>query len=203
MRGLYEVTKRYGAHTVLSHFTLELPETGGVCLFGPSGCGKTTALRILCGLEKPDAGSVKGMETLRIACQFQEDRLLPFYTVRRNLALILPDALPLRSREAEAEAWLARVGLSDAGDKLPGELSGGMRRRASLARALMFGGDVLVMDEPLKELDDAMRRRMLELIAENLPGRTAVLVTHSREEAERLGLAIVRMPAGWEAGERA
>ena len=198
MRGLFEVTKRYGTRAVLSHFTLELPVSGGVCLFGPSGCGKTTALRLLCGLEAPDAGSVRGMEGLRVACQFQEDRLLPWYTVRRNLALAYPDALPLRSREAEADAWLARVGLADAGDKLPFELSGGMRRRASLARALMFGGDVLVLDEPLKELDDAMRRRMLRLIAENMKGRTTVLVTHSLEEAERLGLAVLRMPAGGE-----
>ena len=203
MRGLFEATKRYGARVVLSHFTLELPVSGGVCLFGPSGCGKTTALRLLCGLETPDAGSVRGMEGLRIACQFQEDRLLPWYTVRRNLTLACPDALPLRLREAEADAWLARVGLADAGDKLPFELSGGMRRRASLARALMFGGDVLVMDEPLKELDDALRRRMLRLIAENMEGRTTVLVTHSLEEAERLGLAVIRMPAGGETEGRA
>lgn len=195
MRGLFDVTKRFDGRMVLSRFTLELPRTGGVCLFGPSGCGKTTALRILCGLERPDTGRVEDMAGLRIACQFQEDRLLPWYTVRRNLALASGAGLSHQEADARAAKWLSRVGLSDAMDKLPGELSGGMRRRASLARALMFGGDVLVLDEPLKELDDAMRRRMLALIAEQMPGRLTVLVTHSREEAERLGMQIVDMPA--------
>ena len=195
MRGFVDVTKRYDGRAALSHFTLALPRTGGVCLFGPSGCGKTTALRLLCGLETPDAGSVQGMEGLRIACQFQEDRLLPWYTVRKNLALACPDGAE------RVDAWLARVGLTDAGEKLPGELSGGMRRRAALARALLFGGDVLLLDEPLKELDDAMRFDLLDVIAEHMPGRLTVLVTHSRDEAERLGLPIVQMPAGAQAKE--
>lgn len=197
MRGLIDVSKRYDGRAALAHFTLSLPQTGGVCLFGPSGCGKTTALRLLCGLETPDAGSVRGMEGLRIACQFQEDRLLPWYTVRKNLALACPDGAD------RVDTWLSRVGLLDAGEKLPAELSGGMRRRAALARALLFGGDVLLLDEPLKELDDAMRLRLLDVIAEHMPGRLTVLVTHSRDEAERLGLPIVQMPAGAEAKEEA
>ena len=196
MISVSNITVCFAEKTVLDGFSLAVPEQGITALSGPSGCGKTTLLRVLAGLQKPQAGtaSLPGPVSLL----FQEDRLLPWYTVRRNLALAYPDALPLRSREAEADAWLARVGLADAGDKLPFELSGGMRRRASLARALMFGGDVLVLDEPLKELDDAMRRRMLRLIAENMKGRTTVLVTHSLEEAERLGLAVLRMPAGGE-----
>ena len=193
MRGLYEVTKRYGGRTVLERFTLALPPAGGVCLFGPSGCGKTTALRLLCGLEAPDAGEVRGLSGLRIACQFQEDRLLPWYSVEKNLALAA------RAELDAARMWLARVGLADAGGKLPAELSGGMRRRAALARALMFGGDLLVLDEPLKELDEATRLRMLELIAACMPGRTTVLVTHSRDEAQALGLPVIEMPAGTEA----
>lgn len=197
MRGLVDVSKRYGGRAVLSHFSLSLPETGGVCLFGPSGCGKTTALRLLCGLETPDAGRVEGMAGHRIACQFQEDRLLPWYTVRKNLALACPD------RADRVDEWLSRVGLSDAGDKLPGELSGGMRRRAALARALLFGGDVLLLDEPLAELDDAMRFRLLDAIAEHMPGRLTVLVTHSRDEAERLSLRVVQMPESDETREEA
>lgn len=197
MRGLVDVSKRYDGRAALSHFTLALPQTGGVCLFGPSGCGKTTALRLLCGLETPDAGSVLGMEGLRIACQFQEDRLLPWYTVRKNLALACPDGAD------RVDTWLSRVGLLDAGEKLPAELSGGMRRRVALARALLFGGDVLLLDEPLKELDDAMRLRLLDVIAEHMPGRLTVLVTHSRDEAERLGLPIVPMPAGAQVKEEA
>ena len=136
---------------------------------------------------------MRGLSGLRIACQFQEDRLLPWYSVEKNLALAA------RADLDAARMWLARVGLADAGGKLPAELSGGMRRRAALARALMFGGDLLVLDEPLKELDEATRLRMLELIAACMPGRTTVLVTHSRDEAQALGLPVIGMPAGTEA----
>lgn len=110
MRGLVDVSKRYGGRAVLSHFSLSLPETGGVCLFGPSGCGKTTALRLLCGLETPDAGRVEGMAGHRIACQFQEDRLLPWYTVRKNLAPRLPGQGGSRGRVVVQGRPLGRGG---------------------------------------------------------------------------------------------
>lgn len=100
--------------------------TGSGSFFGPSGCGKTTLTWLICGLERPDAGHIRRPEGLRFSCHFQEDRLLPWYTAEENLTLALG------SRE-QAQMWLEQTGLADAGALYPGELSGGMRRRVSLA----------------------------------------------------------------------
>lgn len=118
---------------------------------------------------------------------FQEDRLLPWYTAEENLTLALG------SRE-QAQMWLEQTGLADAGALYPGELSGGMRRRVSLARALGYPSDVLVLDEPLRELDAATCQRMLELIARSRGNRLLLLVTHDLSQAEALGCTLVREP---------
>ena len=185
--GLEGVRFAYEGKLVVDDFTLALPERGGVCLFGPSGCGKTTALRLLAGLERPDAGRVVGMEGKRVAMMFQEDRLLPWYTLRENLLLGMGKRADVeKNGEGDALAWLDAVGLAGEAGRRPGELSGGMRRRAALARALARGGDVLMLDEPLKELDDANRQRLVGLIREQARGKLLVLVTHDREVAEAL-----------------
>ncbi len=181
------VSKAFGERQVLRNVNLTLPERGAVCFFGPSGCGKTTLTRLICGLEKPDAGRILRPAGLRFACHFQEDRLLPWYTAEENLRLALG------SRE-EARRWLERTGLEDAGALYPGELSGGMRRRVSLARALGFPSDVLVLDEPLRELDAATCQRMLELVARSRGERLLILVTHDPGQAEALGCRMIREP---------
>lgn len=118
------VSKSFGERRVLQNVNLTLPDRGAVCFFGPSGCGKTTLTRLICGLERPDAGHIRRPEGLRFSCHFQEDRLLPWYTAEENLTLALG------SRE-QAQMWLEQTGLADAGALYPGELSGGMRRRVS------------------------------------------------------------------------
>lgn len=172
---------------MLQNVNLTLPDRGAVCFFGPSGCGKTTLTRLICGLERPDAGHIRRPEGLRFSCHFQEDRLLPWYTAEENLTLALG------SRE-QAQMWLEQTGLADAGALYPGELSGGMRRRVSLARALGYPSDVLVLDEPLRELDAATCQRMLELIARSRGNRLLLLVTHDISQAEALGCTLVREP---------
>lgn len=184
---LEEVGKSFGERKVLQNVNLTLPDRGAVCFFGPSGCGKTTLTRLICGLERPDTGRIRRPEGIRFACHFQEDRLLPWYTAQENLALALG------GRE-QARVWLERTGLADAGALYPEELSGGMRRRVSLARALGYPSDVLVLDEPLRELDADTCRRMLELIAANLGDRLLLLVTHDASQAEALGCAMIREP---------
>lgn len=179
---LEHVRKSYGGKPVITDATLEL--RGRLCLFGPSGCGKTTLLRLISGLEKPDAGRVLVPKGTRFACHFQEDRLLPWYTAAENLAMTT----------ANAADWLTRVQLAEAGDKYPDELSGGMRRRVSLARALACESDVLLLDEPLRELDAATEEAMLALIDASAGDRLLVLVTHDRAQAERLGCRIIEMP---------
>ena len=128
-----------------------------------------------------------GRTACAFSCHFQEDRLLPWYTAEENLTLALG------SRE-QAQMWLEQTGLADAGALYPGELSGGMRRRVSLARALGYPSDVLVLDEPLRELDAATCQRMLELIARSRGNRLLLLVTHDLSQAEALGCTLVREP---------
>lgn len=184
---LQRVSVAFGDKQVLSDFSYRFEPGGQYALFGPSGCGKTTLLRVIAGLQKPDRGEVIHAQALRMAFCFQEDRLLPWYTSAENLALTLG------SKEKAAE-WLARVQLADAASLYPDELSGGMRRRVSLARALGFESDVLVLDEPLRELDAATCERMLRLVDESVGERLLVLVTHDRTQAERLGCRMIDMP---------
>lgn len=172
---LSHVWKSFGGQAVLSDFSLALPAQGVVALCGPSGCGKTTLLRLIAGLEKPDGGTVSAPDGLRISMAFQEDRLLPWFTALQNIAVAAP--------KADAAHWLERVGLGRAMQKLPEELSGGMRRRVAIARALAYGGELFLLDEPFKALDDAARGAMIACVMRAIRGRLAVLVTHELTEA--------------------
>lgn len=183
---LDKVCRSFEGREVLKDVSLTLPQQGAVCFFGPSGCGKTTLLRLICALDKPDAGRVVIPRGTRFSCHFQEDRLLPWYTTAENLRLAAP--------QADVEGWLRKVGLEDAAGLYPDELSGGMRRRASLARALAHESDVLILDEPVRELDEATADSMLALIRESIGQRLLILVTHDRTQAEKLGCRIVEYP---------
>ena len=188
---LEKVSRAFDGRQVLQNVSMELPKRGAVCFFGPSGCGKTTLLRLICGLDKPDSGRVNIPQGTRFACHFQEDRLLPWYTAEENLRLV--------GEDIDAQAWLNKVLLPEAGSLYPDELSGGMRRRVSLARALAYDSDVLVLDEPVRELDEATAGKMLELIARSVGDRLLILVTHDRTQAEKLGCRVVEFPLGGEA----
>ncbi|MBE5768272.1 MAG: ABC transporter ATP-binding protein [Clostridiales bacterium] len=185
---LENVSKRFEERQVISHLSLTLPDSGAVCFFGPSGCGKTTLLRLICGLDTPDIGAIQRSPGLRFACHFQEDRLLPWYTVEENLALTMP--------EKDIPQGLRDIGLHDIAGLYPDELSGGMRRRVSLLRALKHPSDVLVLDEPLRELDEDTANKMLELIRKNIGDRLLILVTHDVTQAEKLGCEVLRFPLG-------
>jgi putative hydroxymethylpyrimidine transport system ATP-binding protein len=163
------------------------------CLLGPSGVGKTTLLRLVAGLETgalvatDDGHPLKG----RVALMAQQDLLLPWLTARENV--LLGPRLRREGRRrlallrARAQALLARVGLEGDAEKLPAQLSGGMRQRVALARTLMEDRPVVLMDEPFSALDAITRHRLQDLAAELLVGRTVLLVTHSPLEALRLG----------------
>lgn len=163
---------------VVQHLSLAIPAGGRVCLTGVSGQGKTTALRLLMGLEQPQSGTVSVPEGIRFSAVFQEDRLLPWKTVLENTALF--------SEAEAARYWLAAVGLDDCLNARPEALSGGMKRRAALARALAHPFDVLVLDEPLTGLDSAAKARCLLAINEAVGARTLVMAGHGRSEADAL-----------------
>ena len=182
---LDRVSFAYGNTPILTDFSLTLPQSGAVCLFGPSGCGKTTLLRLIAGLEVPTSGSVC-REDGRIAMVFQENRLAPWLTVRENLLLVTDDT------DAVDKA-LSAVSLQDTADRYPDELSGGMQRRVALARALAFGGDLLLLDEPFNGLDDALKESVANALRERFAEGLIVLVTHSLDEAALFDASVVNL----------
>ncbi|MGH7278609.1 MAG: ABC transporter ATP-binding protein, partial [Candidatus Rokuibacteriota bacterium] len=178
-----------------------------LCLLGPNGCGKTTLLRILGGIEPASRGRVLldggpivagARHDRKVGVVFQEDRLLPWMTLRDNVALVLkPLGLPARERRAVADRFLALAGLRGFEGYYPGRVSGGMRQRAAIARALAIEPDVLLMDEPFGSLD-AQNRRIMQNEVRRIwteTGRTIVFVTHSIEEAVAIGTTLVMMSA--------
>lgn len=179
---LDNVSLSYGDTEVLSGLTMDIPDGAHIALMGASGCGKSSVLNLIAGLVKPAGGAVS-TGTERIGYVFQEPRLLPWRTAVQNINAVLSDktdTLP------EAAAWLERMGLADAADKYPAQLSGGMRQRVSLARALASSGEVLLLDEPFSGLDEERRDEVIALIRRFAKDKTLVLATHDRTEAEAL-----------------
>ncbi len=185
----HDVAHAFGAERVLDGVSLTLAHGEVGCLIGPSGCGKSTFLAAVGGLMALTRGRIEH-DFRRSAFVFLDPCLLPWRNARDNIALGLK-ALPLGRRESRARAdrLLAAVGLTDAdADKYPHELSGGMRQRAALARALAVDPDLLLLDEPFSALDVGLRRQMQRLVRRLIAerGLTALLVTHDLAEAVRL-----------------
>lgn len=195
-----KVSHRYGSLTVLDAVDLTIRSGEIVAILGPSGCGKSTFLRMLGGLEKPSSGRVLMSGAPPAGCLnpltfvFQDFALLPWRTVAENIGMPL-EHHPMSEaerRERVADA-LARVNLREFSGAYPRQLSGGMRQRASIARALAVNPVILLMDEPLSALDAQTR----ELLMDDLTRLwrethfTAVYVTHNLAEAIRLGHRVV------------
>lgn len=172
------VSKAYGGQAVLRDVTAAVG-SGVTCLMAPSGAGKTTLLRILLGLERPDSGTVHGLEGRRLAAVFQEDRLLEHLSAEGNLRFVLGRAYD----PAAARALLDRLGLPDTGPQPVREFSGGMKRRLALARALLAPFDALALDEPFTGLDRENRDLALACIRETAGDRPVLLVTHDAADA--------------------
>ena len=190
-RDFSEPTQRH----VLRGIDLAIAQGEFVSLVGPSGSGKTTLLRIIAGLDTPDAGDVtwQAERRPRLAAVFQEPRLVPWRSVLDNLLLVSgPD------RAERTRALLAEVELAGSEDALPGQLSGGMQRRAALARALLVEPDFLMLDEPLISLDAALAERMRRLLNAHWRQHrtTTLLVTHNLSEAAELSTRILILSPG-------
>lgn len=187
MLKLNAVSHSYGSQQVLKDLDLTLDPGQRLAVMGPSGSGKTTMLRIVLGLLKADSGTVEN--TFRkTAAVFQEPRLLPWRTAAENVNLILGDTPETLTK---ARQHLSALGLEDAADKYPRELSGGMQQRVAIARALAAEGDLLILDEPFKAMDEDLRRQVMALVSQT--EAAILMVTHEETEAFALGCKIIRL----------
>ena len=173
-----------GIRVVLEDVSLEIAEGEFVCVLGPSGCGKSTILRIVAGLEKQSLGTVTTKS--RPSVVFQEHGIFPWLTVAQNVAYPLKlRGVPKAERRAKVEELLELVGLSDFSKYYPAQISGGMRQRASVARALADDGDVLLMDEPFGALDEQTRVTLQQDLLDiwDRTSKAVMFITHSVDEA--------------------
>jgi len=191
---IHNVTRTFdGKVTAVDDLSLTIEPGSFVALLGPSGCGKSTLLRMIAGLDKPTSGTIQFTGDLStregqspIAFVFQDAHLLPWRTVSRNIALPLE---LMKNPERGTVAYMtARVGLADAADRYPAQLSGGMRMRVSLARALVTHPRLLLLDEPFAALDEITRQKLDDLLLDlwRETGITVIFVTHSTSEAAYL-----------------
>ncbi|HZT76597.1 MAG TPA: ABC transporter ATP-binding protein [Vicinamibacterales bacterium] len=193
-------------YCALRDVSLRIDRGAFVAIVGPSGCGKSTLLHLAAGLLEPTRGTVRidgvpldGLNR-RATYMFQQDALLPWKRVRENVALgpILAGA-PRAEAHARADRWLARVGLSAFAAHYPSQLSGGMRKRVTMAQNWILERDIVLMDEPFSALDVHTRQRMeSELLSlwESTVGQTVVFVTHDLEEAIALADDVIVLAAG-------
>ncbi len=182
---MIQIKDLYFAYTpdkpILNFANMTLANGELLAVMGPSGCGKSTLLSLIAGLQKPTFGSLE-CDFERIATVFQEPRLFPWLTVKENIRAVLPKG----TDEAVILEAMEFVELADVGNQYPDELSGGMKSRVALARALAYGGDLFLLDEPFAALNEDLRRPLAKKLREHLKkiGASAVLITHQSADAE-------------------
>jgi NitT/TauT family transport system ATP-binding protein len=183
---LHHVSRSFDSLEVLRDLSIEVSEGEFVAIVGPSGCGKTTLLNLLSGFDRPTSGTVDRNGESRMV--HQQDGLFPWQTVSENVSLGLRHVKSGEERERQVRELLRLIRLEGFENSYPHQLSGGMRQRVELARALAGTSDILLLDEPFSALDYLTRLRMRQELARILQERprTVVLVTHDIEEAAQL-----------------
>jgi ABC-type nitrate/sulfonate/bicarbonate transport system, ATPase component len=192
IQGIY---KKYKKEYIYENFSLSFPEGQVTVLLGPSGCGKTTLLRMLAGLESYEKGTISGLSGKRISFVFQEDRLLPWLTVSENLELVLRAFLTTDQAKERVTQVLTLLNIPETRSMMPEELSGGMQRRVAIGRALAYDGDIMILDEPFKGMDEALKNEVLPKLAKSWEesGKTVILVTHDLSDARKLSHSIYEL----------
>ncbi|MEA5082608.1 MAG: ATP-binding cassette domain-containing protein [Lachnospiraceae bacterium] len=177
--GLSSVTKAFDKE-ILNDFTINFKEGKTTALLGPSGCGKTTIVNLLLGLMKADKGEIIADRTAKMSVVFQEDRLMENITVLENL-------LAINKNVKTCKEILNAFGIGEVDNKYPNQLSGGMKRRVALARAIAFNGDIFILDEPFKGIDISLKQKVIKEIKKAINGKTCVIITHEITEAVSVG----------------
>ena len=183
---LEKVYKQYNGKTILKDIDMTFIKGSISCIMGASGRGKTTLVSILMGLVKQDGGEVLGLHGVRRAAVFQEDRLIEHWDAVKNVRLVCGKEIT----DAMIREHLGRTGLEDFTDKPVRAFSGGMRRRVAIVRALLAESSLVIMDEPFKGLDEALKEQVINYIKEQTAGKTVIVVTHDRRDAELLGAKV-------------
>ena len=176
------LNKSYGDHETLSSYTTTFKTGKTNCIMGESGSGKTTLLNILMGLLKKDSGSISGLNNKKIAAVFQEDRLCENLSALANVKLVCGN---MYGQQEYIKAF-HEVGLYDCEDKSVRELSGGMKRRIAILRAVMSKPHILFMDEPFKGLDDKTYKEVTKYVINNTKGITIIMVSHDIRDLESM-----------------
>lgn len=188
MLKLENVSFSYQDKKVLDNFSLEIKDGECICLKGDSGCGKTTVARLLLGLEKAQEGIVTAPK--KISCVFQEDRLIDHLTVLKNIFLVIP-----KKREKLVLELATELGLQDSLKLKISELSGGMKRRVAIIKAIAFSGDALILDEAFNGLDLENKIKIANIIKREFTAKSkpALMITHVQEDAELLDAKIINL----------
>lgn len=182
------LNKRFGEKRVLEAYSATIRAERVTCVMGPSGCGKTTLLHILMGLEQADSGTITGLPE-RISAVFQEDRLCEDFSAVSNIRLVTGKTVS----EDEIMQCLSAFGLAGSEQVPVRELSGGMKRRVAIARAVLAEGELLILDEPFKGLDEATREAVATEMKRRIAGRTVLMVTHDPAEAVLMDADVLEM----------
>ena len=182
--------KSFGDNKVLNSLNLVIKENHTTCLMGQSGAGKTTLLNILMGFEKADSGEVLNVPEKK-SVVFQENRLCEDFSALTNIKIVndtLTEDIILKHLES--------VGLVESATQKVNTLSGGMKRRVALVRAVLAEKDILFLDEPFKGLDEETKDKVIEYLKQNTQNRTVIMVTHDIEETVALGAEVINLKNG-------
>ena len=178
------LSKKFASKVIFDNDTFEFPDGKVTYLIGESGIGKTTLLRIIAGLDKEFSGEITSISN-KISYVFQEPRLFPNLNVEENISLVAEDSC------YSVKEILSLMELENEQNSLPSSLSGGMKMRIALARAIYNDGDIFLMDEPFSALDDELKARLLPKVFDYLKGKTIIIVSHNLDEANKFADKII------------
>lgn len=184
-----DLCKIYDDNEVLKNVNITLKDNSIYCLMGASGIGKTTLLRIIMGLEHADSGCMSGIDTKNISCMFQEDRLIPYLSAIDNVRIVLRG----NNNREEVRNNLLSILPDDSLDMPVSSLSGGMKRRVALARALSYPGKLIILDEPFTGLDKDTKLNVIDYILKMRNNRTLLISTHGTDDADLLDAKIIKL----------